>query len=45
MFEWIRSWWITFQLWRTDRETYNFLVNYRLDPDDLVEASRPGSEA
>lgn len=41
MFDWIRGWWITFQLWLRDRETYDFLANYRHDPDDFADAPRP----
>jgi hypothetical protein len=42
MIDWIRGWYITIHMWLFDRETYNFLANYKFDPDDFVEAPRPG---
>jgi len=39
--DWIRGWWITWRLRRTDRETYDWLANYQHDPDDFVDAPRP----
>jgi hypothetical protein len=41
MMAWIRGWWATYQLWRHDRETYDFLANYTLDTDDFGEVPRP----
>jgi hypothetical protein len=41
MFARIRGWWATFQVWRHDREAYDFLANYEYDPDDFGEVQRP----
>ena len=41
MIDWIRGWWITFQIWRHDRDTYRYLAEYRYNPDDMMEAPRP----
>lgn len=43
MISWIRSWWITFRVWReSDAETWAILTG-PIDPNDLVDAPRPGS--
>jgi hypothetical protein len=41
MWNWIHGWWVTYQIWRHDRETYRFLVSYKHNPDDFVDAPRP----
>ncbi len=42
MFNWIRSWWITWRVWRNaDVEQRRILTSHPFDPDNFVDAPRP----
>lgn len=41
MFEWIRSWWITWSVWRNADDEQRAILTGRVDPDDFVDAPRP----
>lgn len=42
MIEWIRSWWITWRVWRqSDTQQREILTRKGFNPDDFVDAERP----
>jgi hypothetical protein len=41
MFEWIRSWWITWQVWRHADAEQRAIMAAPFNPDDFVDAPRP----
>lgn len=41
MFSWLRSWWITWQVWRHADAEQRRILTSPFDPADFVEAPRP----
>lgn len=43
MIEWIRSWWITWRVWRNADAEQRHIMTSPFDPDNFVDAERPES--
>ena len=40
--EWIRSWWITWRVWRNADAEQRRIMTEPFNPDDYIEVQRPG---
>ncbi len=41
MFNWIRSWWITWRVWRNADDEQRRIMTSLFDPDNFVDVPRP----